>query len=170
MVLMVQAGPPTAYAALNWVSPPGTVFLPFLVVHSGRSTIASRGMLTPYARFRSAERCSRIVVSERPGVSPPMLVPSRLSEPITSTLSGFFGPSTSTASGRSLPSLADRDRVDVALELLVRDHEPEVTTHQHDREPDHDPLVIRRRRERRPLWRGSSSDNVTLVLGRDPPL
>ncbi len=102
-VLIVQAGPPTAYAALNWVRPPGTMSLPFLVWHSGRSTMASRGMLTPYARSRSAERCSRIVVSERPGVSPPMLVPSRLSEPITSTLSGFFGPSTSTASGRSSP-------------------------------------------------------------------
>ena len=46
-VLIVQAGPPTAYAALNWVSAPGIVFFPFLVLHSGRSTIASRGMLTP---------------------------------------------------------------------------------------------------------------------------
>ena len=106
-VLIVHAGPPTAYAALNWVSPPGIVFLPFLVLQSGRSTIASRGMLTPYARFRSAERCSRIVVSERPGVSPPMLVPSRLSEPITSTFIGFLGPSTFTAVG---PVVAQRRR------------------------------------------------------------
>ena len=47
IVLIVHAGPPTAYAALNWVSPPGIVFLPSLAWHSGRSTIASRGMLTP---------------------------------------------------------------------------------------------------------------------------
>ncbi len=66
--------------------------------------MASRGRLTPYARFRSAERCSRIVVSERPGVSPPMFVPSRLSDPITSTFIGRLGPSTFTGSGRSLPS------------------------------------------------------------------
>ena len=46
-VLIVQPGPPTAYAALNWVSPPGMVRLPFLLRQSGRSTIASRGMLTP---------------------------------------------------------------------------------------------------------------------------
>ena len=51
--------------------------------------IESRGMLMSWARSRSADRCSRIVVSERPGVSPPMLVPSRLSDPITSTFIGL---------------------------------------------------------------------------------
>ena len=66
-VLIVHAGPPTAYAALNMLRPPGSVPLPSLRSHSGRWTIASRGRLTPYASFRSAERCSRIVVSERPG-------------------------------------------------------------------------------------------------------
>ena len=62
------------------------------VAGRGARTIASRGRLTPYASFRSPEMCSRIVVSDRPGVSPPMwpVWPSRVSEPSSRMLSGLL--------------------------------------------------------------------------------
>ena len=72
-------------------SAPGTVS-PASFSHSGRATIASRGSETPYTVFRSAEMCTRIVVSERSPmpVSPSMSLPApaRESEPITRMLSG----------------------------------------------------------------------------------
>ncbi len=46
-VRTVHAAPPTAYAALNMLSPPGSVPLPSLRLQEGRCTIASRGRLTP---------------------------------------------------------------------------------------------------------------------------
>jgi hypothetical protein len=57
---------------------------------SGRSTIESRGMETAYARLRSADRCTRMVVSEPPPPSLSMSQPSqsRESEPITRMSSG----------------------------------------------------------------------------------
>ena len=62
---IVQAGPPTENASFHMTSVPPGILSPLDVLHSGRVTSESRGMLTPYARFRSAETWSRIVVSER---------------------------------------------------------------------------------------------------------
>ncbi len=58
---------------------------------------ASRGRLTPYASFRSADTWIRIVVSERSSVAPSdsrsLRSPSRESEPMTRMLSGPRSPS-----------------------------------------------------------------------------
>ena len=88
----VQVGPAREKASLKISgSSPGTVS-PASFSHSGRATIASRGSETPYTVFRSAEMCTRIVVSERwpmsvwPSMSLP--APARVSEPITRMLSG----------------------------------------------------------------------------------
>ena len=64
---------------------------PLVFLHGGICTIESRGMLTPTAHFRSADRCSTIAVSERPVPSPPMklLSPSRVSEPRMRMLTGL---------------------------------------------------------------------------------
>ena len=63
---IVQAGPPTLNASFHMAPVVGSeICLPLLSRQPGRSMTESRGMLTPYARDRSAERCSRIVVSER---------------------------------------------------------------------------------------------------------
>ena len=101
---IVHAGPPTENASFHITSVPPGIVSPSLVLHSGRVTRESRGMLMPYARFRSAETCNRIVVSERwpPPVRLSMLLPSpsRVSDPITRTFSGSLGPSTSFLSGR----------------------------------------------------------------------
>jgi hypothetical protein len=99
----VQASPPRANASFHCEnSSPGIVEPSSGLMQSGRSTIRSRGMLTPYARSRSAERWSRIVVSDSPALAPDTPDwPSRVSDPRISTLSGLFGPSTSTSSGRS---------------------------------------------------------------------
>ncbi len=63
---------------------------------SGRSTMRSRGIETPYADFRSAATCSRIVVSETPPPASPSTsqpAQSRVSVPITRMLSGSCGSS-----------------------------------------------------------------------------
>ena len=121
---IVQAGPPTENASFHITSVrAGDRVRGRSSRHSGRSTRESRGMLTPYARCRSAERCSRIVVSDRlpPPVRLSMLLPgaSRSSEPITRMLSGSLGPSTSFFSGRSDELGRDVDDVEVAVVVPV---------------------------------------------------
>src|SRR3954451_22363067 len=99
---MVQAGPPREYAAFHITSLAPEMVSPSLVLQSGRSTRESRGIETPYADCRSAQRWNRIVVSEPPPDSPSILQPeqSRESEPITRMLIGCLGARILTLSGR----------------------------------------------------------------------
>ncbi len=98
---MVQASPPTAKASFHWIVGSAGIRSPLVFLQDGRDTMRSRGTLTPYARVRSADRWSRIVVSDKPGVEPRTSVcPARESEPMMRTLSGLSGPPVSTALGR----------------------------------------------------------------------
>ncbi len=102
-VSIAQAAPPVAKAELNWIMPPGEV-VPSSSSQSGRSTIESLGMLMRLARLRSAERCSRIVVSARRSWAPEprssLSLPAR-SAPITRMFSAFSA--SATGVGRSSP-------------------------------------------------------------------
>ena len=86
-----QSAPPIEYASLNIASCAGEV-PPSGFLHGGSCTIESRGMLTPTAHFRSAERCSTMAVSDRPMPwLPPMnwFSPSRVSDPRMRMFSGL---------------------------------------------------------------------------------
>ncbi len=63
-VRIEQAGPPVSKAQLNCISP-GLLRVPSGFSQAGTETMTSRGTETAVAWFRSADRCSRIVVSER---------------------------------------------------------------------------------------------------------
>ena len=119
---IVQAAPPNWNAQLN-SSNVGLILAPSGLVHCGTCAIRSRGMLTAVALLRSADRCSRIVVSERwvPVSLPYFSLPApRLSEPISRMFS---------ADGRALGGalrvlglqlgLGHRVGGDVAVEPLV---------------------------------------------------
>ncbi len=107
-VFWVQAGlpwsvSPTEKAALNFVAGCSLVHFPFGSLHEGIVTSESRGMEMPTACLWSAYTCSRIVVSERaPASSPPprsALLPPRLSEPMSSTLTGLLPFASACVSG-----------------------------------------------------------------------
>ena len=93
MARMVQLGPPAENASLN--RPVTVLVSPSL--HDGRVTQESRGMLTASARDRSADTCSRIVVSlwplpdaVVPGSPKSLPCPVRVSVPMTRTLSASY--------------------------------------------------------------------------------
>ena len=112
----------------HWRTTPFSTLSALFLQSRGAIVIESRGIDTTIADWRSADRCTMRLVSERLPSMPysvcplPRLVPSRLSEPITKMLSGARLVCASVVASCSRPvaqRAADVEPLDVAVELDV---------------------------------------------------
>ena len=125
--------------------------------HSGGAgVIESRGIETTVAQVRSAERCTRRLVSEcappwcrRCRRSASLPAPSRVSDPMSRRFTASVVPA--PGSGRSVPmALGDVDLGDVRVELP--DGERGAAEHDHEHPDEPDDSAHRRQRRAGRAW------------------